>query len=89
MSLRVDAKFSGGNVAAVRVQQNETHPKIFFTANPCGGAQALWFNFRVSKTEPEAPHPESIALTLEFAQNLSGCDSPADLHPVFRGEGQG
>ncbi len=89
MSLRVDAKFSGGNAAAVRVQQNENLARIFFSANPCGGAQALWFNFRIIASNPETQHPDTLTITLEFAKNLTGCETPSDLHPVFRGEGQG
>jgi len=30
-----------------------------------------------------------LTLTLVFIQNLTGCDTPSDLLPVFRGEGQG
>jgi len=88
MSLRVDAQFSGGNVAAVRIQQNDTHSRIFFSATPCGGAQALWFYFRMIESDPNASQPETVTLTLEFAQNLTGCDIPSNLRPVFRGEGQ-
>jgi len=89
MSLRVDSRFHGGNVAAVRVQENETSSEIFFSADPSGGAEALWFDFRVIESNPDTPHPGTLTLTLEFVRNLTGCDSPSALHPVYRGEGQG
>jgi hypothetical protein len=88
MSLRVDARFNGGNVDAVRIIENETAAEVLFTASPRGGPEALWFDFRVHDTTPETPHPESITITLGFVRNLTGCDTPAALHPVYRGEGQ-
>ncbi len=89
MNVRVDAKFPEGNVAAVRMQQDASIAYIYFTANPCGRSEALWFYFRITNTAPDSPHPESLTLVLEFVSNLTGCDDPSHLYPVFRGEGQG
>ena len=89
MTLRIDTKLPAGNVAGVRIRQNETQCKVCFTANPNGNAEALWFYFRMTESDPHAHHPESLTLTLEFVNSMTGCESPSDLHPVFRGEGQG
>jgi len=89
MSLRVDSRFSAGSVAAVRICENESCAEVQFAANPCGGSEALWFDFRILESSPDAPHPENITVTLEFVRTMTGCDSPSELHPVYRGEGQG
>ncbi|MBT3192619.1 MAG: hypothetical protein HN341_08695 [Verrucomicrobia bacterium] len=88
MSLRVDARYRGGNVAAVRIVEENNEAEVFFAANPCGAPEALWFDFRVLESDPDAPHPDTITLTLKFVRNMTGCDSPSALHPVYRGEGQ-
>lgn len=89
MSLRFDAKFPGGNVAAVRILQDESQARVSFSPHPHGGSQALWFHFRLIESVPSATHPETVTITLEFVQTLTGCDTPSELNPVFRMEGQG
>lgn len=85
MSLRVDARFTSGNVAAVHVVENT----IQFSASPCGGSEALWFYFRIIESAPDGPHPENVTLTLRFVRNMTGCDAPTALRPVHRGNNQG
>ena len=89
MSLRVNARFGAGNVAATAVIETETSAEVQFSANPSGGSEALWFFFRVDESAPDTPHPETLKLTLLYVRNMTGCDSLASLHPTHRGEGQG
>jgi hypothetical protein len=89
MSLRVQARFGAGNVAATTVIETETTAEVKFAASPCSGSEALWFFFRVDESAPDTPHPETLTLTLLYIRNMTGCDSPASLHPTHRGEGQG
>ncbi len=88
MSLRVDSRFAGGNVAAVRVVESASAAEVEFAAHPCGGSESLWFFFRVVASAPGEPHPNSLTLTAKFLRNMTGCASPASLRPVYRGEGQ-
>ncbi len=88
MSLRVESRFSGGNVAAVRVLEKAPSAEIEFTAHPCGGSESLWFHFRVLESSADEPHPANLTLTLKFLRSLTGCNTPAAMHPVYRGEGQ-
>jgi hypothetical protein len=89
MSLQVDARFNGGSVAAVRIAETESSAEVLFAASPSGGAEALWFSFRIVESAPDAPHPETLTLTLGFVRSMTGCGTPTALHPVYRGEGQG
>ena len=88
MSLSVDTRLPAGNATAVRIAENESSAEIRFAADPCGGSEALWFHFRVVESSPDTPHPEHVTLTLMFVRNMTGCNHPATLRPVFRGSGQ-
>ncbi|NQU41088.1 MAG: hypothetical protein HQ523_14145 [Lentisphaerae bacterium] len=89
MSLRVDSRFASGSVAAVRIAEHDADTTVHFAASPGGASESLWFHFRVTESAPDHPHPESITLALSFVRNLTGCDAPAALRPVYRGENQG
>jgi hypothetical protein len=88
MSLRVESKFPGGSVGGVNVDAQNDPPEVFFSANPSGGAECLWFNFRLTEDDLSGKHPDKVTLTLRFLRNLLGTDSPTALRPVLRSKGQ-
>jgi hypothetical protein len=89
MSLRIDSRFASSNVAAVHITESDSAADVQFTAAPCGCSESLWFHFRVGASAPDHPHPDKITLTLLFVRSMTGCESPAALRPVYRGDKQG
>jgi hypothetical protein len=88
MSLRVESRFPGGNVAAVRINTKNDPPEVVFASDPAGGPECLWFNFRLVETEPDGALPQKVTLTLRFFRNMLGAERPDALRPVLRSEGQ-
>jgi hypothetical protein len=89
MALRVMTKLPGGNATGVSVHADGDVPEVRFAPSPRGGAQALWFRFRVVESEPETAHPDRFRLVLQNFQNLPGADQPSACIPVYRAPEQG
>jgi len=89
MSLRIDSRFASTNIAAVHITESDSGADVQFTGAPCGCSESLWFHFRVCESAPDRPHPDKITLTLLFVRSMTGCESPAALRPVYRGDKQG
>lgn len=88
MAIRVLNRFPGANVRVLALQQ-APDAELVFAADPQGGAEALWFNFRLEDPEPPSPAPESLTLTLRFAGNPPGGGDPVHCRPVIREPGKG
>ncbi len=88
MALRIDDKFPGANVRVL--ERNEgADPAVVFTADPHGGPEALWFDFRVADDAPPDPMPETLRLALRFFGNLlGGYGNPEFCRPVYRADGK-
>ena len=89
MALKVLDRFSGSNVRVLEIRTKTADPEIFFTADPCGGTEALWFDFRLHDlTPPATGAPETLKLTLMFFETLLGGNNPASIRPVLRERGK-
>ncbi len=89
MALKVLDRFPGSNVRVLEVRTKAGDPEIFFTADPCGGTEALWFDFRLHDLAPPATGvPETLKLTLVFFETLLGGNNPATIRPVLRERGK-
>lgn len=85
MALRVLNRFPGANVRILRMSQaSASAPEVVFTADPHGGPEALWFNFKLEDTDPATPVPETLNLTLRFYGNLLGGGNPNTFRPLTR-----
>ena len=89
MALKVSTDFPYGNADAITVSTKGDMPEIRFSPASHGGAQALWFCFRIRETEPGAVSSTKVRIILEHFGNVFGAQSPADLVPVYRPGGQG
>ena len=87
MALRILNRFPGANVRLLSLRQ-APDPEVVFTADPHGGTEALWFDFRIEDPDPPATVPEQLTLTLRFFGNLLGGNDPARLRPVMREPGK-
>ncbi len=88
MSVKVLNRFPGANVRVLELRTRDGAPEVVFAADPKGGAEALWFNFRVEESEPERAAHETLVLTLAFFGNLRGADNPQVCRPVIREPGK-
>ncbi len=88
MSLQVRAKIPFGNARVLNVRTVEDTAEVRFTPDPHGGAEALWFRFRLVETRPDQPHPASARLILSHFQNILGGRDPAACRPVYKPEGK-
>lgn len=86
MALRILDRFPGGNVRVLKVWRNGNALEVEFAPDPRGGIKTLWFDFRMVEGESKAqePPPETLALTLRFAGNITGGGTPDALRPVLR-----
>ncbi|HMO52765.1 MAG TPA: hypothetical protein PKA21_16785 [Kiritimatiellia bacterium] len=87
MSLSVSTRFPGGNAAGVSIQQRDGYPEIRFASDPCGGAEALWFYFRIEESNPDPERHSKIRLTWTLIDNVTGGDAPAVCVPVSSAPG--
>ncbi|MCS7237596.1 MAG: M14-type cytosolic carboxypeptidase [Thermoguttaceae bacterium] len=79
-SIRVSADFEGGNVCAVDIRPAETAAEIRFAADPRGGTEALWFNFKL-----HAPRGTQLRLILTNPDTLLGGGGDWNtVHPAVR-----
>lgn len=90
MAIKVMDRFPGANVRILSVRDDAQSPEIVFTADPRGGTEALWFDFRFHDASPPASGvPESLKITLAFFDTMLGGWNPAVLRPVLRERGKG
>lgn len=87
MSLKVRSDFPGGNVAGVEISTRDGLPEVRFASDPCGGAEALWFYFRLEETDPKAATDGKIRLTWTMVDNVYGGEAPALCIPVTSSPG--
>jgi len=87
VAIRVLNRFPGANVRVLALHQ-APNAEVVFTADPHGGAEALWFDFRIEDPEPPAPVPELLTLTLRFFGNQPGSGDPVHCRPVIREPGK-
>lgn len=88
MAVRVLNRFPCANVRVLGIRAEGGDPEITFTADPQGGTEALWFNFRVDDPSPPAAPPATLTLTLRFFENLLGGNQPSAVRPVTREAGK-
>lgn len=82
MTLGVQAKFPGGNVAGVEIGQRDGIPEIRFAADPCGGAEAMWFYFRIDESTPDPARHTKLRLTWTMIDNVGGGTDSAVCVPA-------
>jgi hypothetical protein len=87
MAIRVLNRFPGANVR-VLAQPQAPDAELVFAPDPHGGPEALWFDFRIEDSDPPAPVPESMALTLRFFDVHPGKMNPDYCRPVIRETGK-
>lgn len=83
MTLKISSKFPGGNVAAVVVTERDGLPEVRFASDPCGGAEALWFYFRIEETAPDSARHTKIRLTWTLVDQVYGSEASGPCVPVF------
>ncbi|MGI5869288.1 MAG: hypothetical protein ACOX9C_07585 [Kiritimatiellia bacterium] len=89
MAIKVFDRFPGANARILSVRNDAPAPEVVFTPDPCGGTEALWFNFRIHDPSPPANSaPESLKLSLVFFDTLLGGCNPATIRPVLRERGK-
>ena len=88
MSLKVYTRFPGGNAVDVEVLEGGPTPEIRFASDPCGGPEALWFNFRLVETAPDPARQTKVRLTWKHFDNVLGAAEPATCVPVCQPAGQ-
>lgn len=87
MALKVTSSFPGGNACAVKVSTGGEMPEIHFAADPCGGAESLWFYLRIEESQPDPAKHQKIRLVWEHVETVTGMpDAPACV-PVSMGPG--
>jgi hypothetical protein len=83
MSIVIDTSIPAGNAALIDVQHHAKRAVVRFTADPCGGPEALWFCFRVRSGSSSAGSRQ-VDLVLTHRENLLGAGRPEGLRPVIR-----
>lgn len=87
MALKVTTQFPGGNVAAVDIRNRDDIPEIRFASDPCGGAEALWFYFRVEESSPDPAKHTKIRITWTMIDNMHGSDQSTLCIPAACAQG--
>lgn len=73
-----------GNVCSYHVNFENAFPRVEFSADPCGGPEAMWFCFRLEGKELKGN--KKAQLVFKYFQNvLGGCSEP-HLSIVYRTE---
>ncbi len=88
MSLKVNTRFPGGNAADVEILENGPLPEVRFASDPCGGPEALWFNFRLEETAPDPARHTKVKLTWTYFDNVLGASGSPSCVPVCQVHGQ-
>ncbi len=90
MSLQFHTRITHGNGRRILVdaEGDGEVARVEFSPEPRGGADALWFCFRLAETEADKPHPPRLEIVMRYAETLQGGCDPVALRPVYRPEGQ-
>lgn len=72
MALSITSNFPGGNVAGVDIVTRDGIPEVRFASDPCGGAGALWFYFRIEEAHPDPAKHTKIRLTWTMIDSVYG-----------------
>ncbi len=88
MALKIHDRFPGANVRVLHLDTSGEKPEVCFTADPMGGTEALWFNFKLHDAAPEPIVPETLTVTLRFVETLLGGYDPATVRPVLHEQGK-
>lgn len=82
MALKVVTHFPGGNASAIEIRSRDNLPEVRFASDPCGGAEALWFYFRIEEAAPDPAKHTKIRITWTMIDNLYGSDQSTLCIPV-------
>lgn len=82
MGLKITSNFPGGNIAGVDVGERDGIPEVRFASDPCGGAAALWFYFRIEESAPDPVKHTKIRLTWTMIDNIPGSQESTLCIPV-------
>ena len=88
MSLKATSHFSGGNAADIEILTGGQIPEVRFASDPCGGAQAMWFHFRLEETDPDPATQTKVRLTWTYIDTVPGISESPDCIPVCLVPGQ-
>ncbi len=88
MGIKVLSRFPGANVRVLDLRTRDGTPELLFSADPKGGGEALWFDFRLEETAPDGALPETMVLSLAFFDTLLGGSRPSVCRPVIREMGK-
>ncbi len=88
MSLKINSRIPYGNAADVEIDETGEIPEVRFASDPNGGAEALWFHFRLTETQPEPPRTTKLRLVWRHFDNLAGGTNTAACAPVCQPAGQ-
>ncbi|NLB68095.1 MAG: hypothetical protein GX804_00175 [Lentisphaerae bacterium] len=86
MALRISDRFPEGNVRVLKVSRADNVVEVEFTPETRGSPRVTWFYFKMSEDNDKnkLPLPETLALTLCFADNIGHEDNTDACRPVFR-----
>ncbi len=88
MTLKLTTQFPGGNAADITITETGAIPEVFFAADPCGGPEALWFNFRLEETSPDPARHTKIKLIWNYFDTVLGATESPTCLPVCQTPGQ-
>jgi hypothetical protein len=80
MSIKVDTNVPYGNAGGVSVVSHKGRSVVYFTPDPHGGPECLWFCFRIRRSGGSG----KVRLVMCNVQNILGCSPATNLRPVFR-----
>ncbi|MFT7488818.1 MAG: hypothetical protein ACI9OU_001216 [Candidatus Promineifilaceae bacterium] len=89
MGLKVNNRFPGANGRVIAVRESGDKAEIVFAAEPKGGAESLWYCFRVAAEGGESPAPAKLTITQQFFGTIEGGAVTDGARPVYQPEGQG
>mgnify|MGYP006092199071 FL=1 len=84
MSLHIQTDFPGGNACAIDVRQTADRDIVYFSADPRGGTEALWFYFRVVEC---SERPVELVLSNLDTCLGGGSEQWENVRPVIREAG--
>ena len=88
MSLKFENRFPSGNARRISVKQEGDLTEVAFAPEPGGGAECLWFYFRLTETAPEEAPGGKVKLVLRHLDNLLGANLTTGLRPVYKPAGK-
>jgi len=82
--LHIQTDFPGGNACAIDVRQTADRDIVYFSADPRGGTEALWFYFRVVEC---SERPVELVLSNLDTCLGGGSEQWGNVRPVIREAG--